>query len=63
MKLALDVWYELWENAGSRGGLGPDRHPDEEDRHYPWPEDYLTWMGDKEGHSEYHPWLGQTQTW
>jgi len=55
MKLALDVWYELWENAGSGGGLGPERNPDEEDRHYPWPEDYLAWSGDKEVHSEYHP--------
>ena len=49
MKLALDVWYELWENAGSGGGLGPDRHPDEEDHHYPLPEDYLGGSGTRKG--------------
>ncbi len=26
MKLALDAWYDLWENAESDGDRGPDRH-------------------------------------
>ncbi len=26
MKLALDAWYDLWENAESDSARGPDRH-------------------------------------
>jgi hypothetical protein len=52
MKLALDVWYELWDKVGSEGGPDPNRHPDEEDRNYPWREDYLAWIRSKEARSD-----------
>jgi hypothetical protein len=52
MKLALDVWYELWDKVGSEGGPDPNRHPDEEDRNYPWREDYLAWIRSKEVRSD-----------
>lgn len=29
------------------------------DRHYSWLEDYLAWLDEKEGRSEYHVWLGR----
>ena len=48
MKLALDVWYELWERTGSEGGTDLDRRPGQEDEYYPWHEDYLVWLGSKE---------------
>jgi len=48
MKLALDVWYELWEKTGSEGAPDPDRHHDEEDRYHLWREDYLAWVRGKE---------------
>jgi len=31
MKLALDVWYELWERTGSEGGTEPNFQTDEQD--------------------------------
>ncbi len=53
MKLALDVWYELWEKTGGEGATEPDRHLEEEDYYYyPWREDYLTWVGGKEARAE-----------
>ena len=47
MKLALDVWYELWEKTGSEDGTNSDRHPVLEDEYHPWHEDYLAWLGIK----------------
>ena len=61
MKLALDVWYELWENAESEGGCGPERHLGEENRHHSWSEDYLVWVRDTKPRGEYYASLGQTQ--
>jgi hypothetical protein len=29
------------------------------DHHYSWLEDYLAWLDEKEGRSEYHVWLGR----
>ena len=43
VKLALDVWYELWENAGSEGSPGPQQPTEEVDPPYPWLEDNLAW--------------------
>ncbi len=31
--------------------------------HYPWLEDYLTWLEGKEAHREYHAWLKQAPPW
>ena len=61
MKLALDVWYELWENAQSEGGRGPGWHLGEETRHYSWSENYLVWVRDTKPRGEYHASLGQPQ--
>lgn len=62
MKLALDVWYELWEKAGSEGDPGHEQHPDVEDRHYPWLEDnFLTWNGNMRPRSVYYASLGRTE--
>lgn len=33
--------------------------PSVADRHYSWLEDYLAWLDEKEGRSEYHVWLGR----
>ncbi len=52
MKLALDVWYELWEKTGGEGDTEPKRHLEEEDYYYPWREDYLRWVGGKEAGAE-----------
>lgn len=52
MKLALDVWYELWEKTGSEGGTEPNRHLAEEDDYYPRREDYLVWIRDREARSD-----------
>jgi hypothetical protein len=60
MKLALDVWHDLWENAERNGGCDPDRHPDEENRYYPWSEDYLAWVRDTKPRGEYQASLRQT---
>ena len=63
MKLALDVWYDLWENAESDGGRDPDRHPGEENQHYPWSEDHLVWIRDTKPRSEYYASLRQAELW
>jgi hypothetical protein len=63
MKLALDVWYDLWENAERDGGCGLERHSGEENRHYPWAEDYLAWVTDMKPRREYYVSLGQTESW
>jgi hypothetical protein len=55
MKMALDIWYELWEKTGSQGSTDPYRHPDEQDRSYPWQEDYPTWIKSKEARSDSGP--------
>jgi hypothetical protein len=55
MKLALDVWYELWERTtASEDGTAPNRHPEEEaySYHGPWREDYLTWVRAKEARDD-----------
>jgi hypothetical protein len=52
MKMALDYWYELWENSGSKGGTSLDQHPEEEDRSYQWEEDCRVWIRDKESPSD-----------
>ena len=55
MKLALDVWYELWERTtASEDGTAPNRHPEEEaySYHAPWREDYLTWVRSKEARDD-----------
>jgi hypothetical protein len=54
MKLALDVWYELWEKADGEGATEPNRHLEEEDDYYyyPWREDYLRWVGGEEARAE-----------
>lgn len=31
--------------------------------HYPWLEDFLTWLEGKEARSEYHAWLEHTTPW
>jgi hypothetical protein len=54
VKLALDVWYALWEDVGNEGGPGPDRRPDEKDRYY-------TWVEDEKG--RYYPWVEDYQAW
>lgn len=48
MKLALDVWYELWEKTAIEDGSSPYQRPDEEDPYHPWREDYRAWIGNKE---------------
>lgn len=48
MKLALDVWYELWEKTSSEGSTNSDQHPGQGDEYYPWCEDYLAWIESKE---------------
>ncbi len=63
MKLALDVWYDLWENAESNDGRGSDRHPGEWNRHYLWSEDYLVWVRDTKPRSAYYASLRQTEPW
>jgi hypothetical protein len=59
VKLALDVWYELWERAGDNGGPGRVRDPGAEYRPNPWPEEYRTWIGGQEPRSGYYALLGQ----
>jgi hypothetical protein len=41
MKLALDVWYQLWEKAGSEGRPEFDRHPVKEILYDPRRQDNL----------------------
>jgi hypothetical protein len=49
MKMALDYWYELWENSGRKGSPSLEtQHSDKEDRCYPWEEGCRAWMKDKE---------------
>jgi len=55
MKLALDIWYELWEKTCIEGSPDPNRHPDEEDRYYPRQKDYLAWIRSKEARSDSGP--------
>jgi hypothetical protein len=55
MKMALDIWYELWEKTGSESSTDPYRHPDEQDRSYPWQEDYPRWIKSKEARSDSGP--------
>ena len=52
MKLALDVWYKLWERTGSEGGTDPDRHLEKEDGYYSWRKDYSAWIRGKEARSD-----------
>jgi len=53
MKMALDYWYELWENAGNKGRPSLQRqHSEEEDRSYPWEKDYQMRIRDKEADSD-----------
>jgi hypothetical protein len=52
MKLALDVWYELWDKTGSEDGAPSIQHLDEEDEYYPWHEDRLAWIRGKEAQSD-----------
>ena len=56
MKLALDVWYELWERTtASEDGTAPNRHPEDEDYYScynPWREDYLAWVRTKEARDD-----------
>jgi hypothetical protein len=52
MKLALDVWYELWDKTGSEDGAPPDQPLEEEDEYHPWHEDYLVWIRGKEAQSD-----------
>lgn len=52
MKLALDVWYSLWEKTGREGRPDPNLHPEEEDRYYPWGEDHPAWIRSKEARSD-----------
>ena len=54
MKLALDVWHELWENVGSQGDPNPEQRPDEGERYYPWVADDLAWSRDTKPRSVYH---------
>jgi hypothetical protein len=54
VKLALDVWYELWENAASESRPSLDQHPDEGDHHYPWLEDGRAWNRDTRPRSLYY---------
>jgi hypothetical protein len=61
VKVALDVWYDLWETAESDGGRVPGRHSGEENRHYPWSEDYLALVRDMKPRGEYYASLRQTQ--
>ncbi len=63
MKLALDAWYDLWENAESDGDRSPDPHPGEENRHCLWLEDYLVWVRDAKPRSAYYASLRQTEPW
>lgn len=48
MKMALDYWYELWETAGDRDRDSLDQLSEEEDRRYPWEQDYQAWLSNKE---------------
>jgi hypothetical protein len=49
MKMALDYWYELWENSGSEGNLSLERRHSEEEGHYCTGEkDYQAQTRDKE---------------
>ncbi|MDX6381634.1 MAG: hypothetical protein QOI57_2658 [Rubrobacteraceae bacterium] len=53
VKMALDYWYELWANSGRKDGPSLEtQHSEEEDRYYPWEEDYPACMRDKEVSSD-----------
>ena len=54
MKLALDVWYELWENVGSESETDSEQPQSEGPLYYSQPEIYPAWLRDKETRSEYY---------
>ena len=58
MKLALDVWYELWENVGSERYANLEQRPDEGERYYLWLEADLAWSRDTKPRSVFHDLLG-----
>jgi len=62
VKLALDVWYELWERADDNGGPGRGRDPGAGHRSNPWPEEYRAWIGGQEPRSGYYALLGQPKS-
>ena len=53
MKLALDVWYALWEDVGNESGPDPDQPAHEKDSYYPWTEDYRAWIRDRQVRGDY----------
>jgi hypothetical protein len=54
VKLALDVWYELWENVGSESEPDSEQPLSEGSLYYSQPESYPAWLRDEETRSEYY---------
>jgi hypothetical protein len=54
VKLALDVWYELWENVGSESEPDSEQPLSEGSLYYSQPESYPVWLRDEETRSEYY---------
>jgi hypothetical protein len=55
MKMAIDYWYELWENSrNNKDGLSLERtqHSEEEGRHNQWEENYKAWVSAKAADSD-----------
>jgi hypothetical protein len=53
MKMALDVWYELWEQSRSKGDFCPDQ-PSEEEHNKTWEESKQASIREKELSSTDH---------
>jgi hypothetical protein len=52
VKLALDVWYELWENVGSESEPDSGQPSDEGTLYYSQPESHPSWLRDQETRGE-----------
>lgn len=50
MKLALDVWYALWEGGGNESD--PGLRTAEKDGYHRWAEDYRAGIGDERAHRD-----------